>query len=89
MTCQRSCAPTKSIAAAKAPRSSNGSTRKASAKTTYRRQLQNLLKHCRTRKGKVHFVIVYNLTRFARETYDHFALRAHLKSLRDFASVAD
>lgn len=34
-----------------------------------------------SRKGKVHFVIVYNLTRFAREKYDHFALRAHLKSL--------
>ena len=24
---------------------------------------------------------MYNLTRFAREKYDHFALRAHLKSL--------
>jgi DNA invertase Pin-like site-specific DNA recombinase len=24
---------------------------------------------------------VYNLTRFAREKYDHFAFRAHLKSL--------
>ena len=34
-----------------------------------------------THKGKIHFVIVYNLTRFAREKYDHFALRAHLKSL--------
>jgi DNA invertase Pin-like site-specific DNA recombinase len=32
-------------------------------------------------KGKVHFVVVFNLTRFAREKYDHFALRAHLKSL--------
>ena len=31
-------------------------------------------------KGKVHFVVVYNLTRFAREKYDHFALRAHLQS---------
>jgi len=39
------------------------------------------LKYCRTHKGKVHFVVVYNLTRFAREKYDHFALRAHLKSL--------
>jgi site-specific DNA recombinase len=29
----------------------------------------------------VHFVVVYNLTRFAREKYDHFALRAFLKSL--------
>jgi site-specific DNA recombinase len=52
-----------------------------SAKTTDRSQLQNLLKYCRTRKGKVHFVVVYNLTRFPREKYDHFALRAHLKSL--------
>ena len=52
-----------------------------SAKTTDRSQLQNLLKYCRTRKGKVHFVVVYNLTRFAREKCDHFALRAHLKSL--------
>ena len=26
-------------------------------------------------------VVVYNLTRFAREKFDHFALRAHLKSL--------
>ena len=42
---------------------------------------RTLLKYCRTHKGKVHFVIVYNLTRFAREKYDHFALRAHLKSL--------
>ena len=50
-----------------------------SAKTTDRSQLQNLLKYCRTCKGKVHFVVVYNLTRFAREKYDHFALRAHLK----------
>ncbi len=52
-----------------------------SAKTTDRSQLQQLLKYCRTHKGKVHFVVVYNLTRFAREKYDHFALHAHLKSL--------
>jgi hypothetical protein len=52
-----------------------------SAKTTDRSQLQNLLKYCRTHKGKVHFLVVYNLTRFAREKYDHFALRAHLQSL--------
>src|SRR5258708_4663420 len=52
-----------------------------SDKTTDRSQLQALLKYCRTQKGKVHFVVVYNLTRFAREKYDHFALRAHLKSL--------
>ena len=52
-----------------------------SAKTTDRSQLQALLKYCRTHKGQVHFVVVYNLTRFAREKYDHFALRALLKSL--------
>jgi site-specific DNA recombinase len=52
-----------------------------SAKTTDRSQLQALLKYCRTHKGNVHFVVVYNLTRFARQKYDHFALRAHLKSL--------
>src|SRR2546428_9642341 len=52
-----------------------------SAKTTDRTELQKLLKYCRTHKGKIHFVVVYNLTRFAREKYDHFALRAHLKSL--------
>jgi site-specific DNA recombinase len=32
-------------------------------------------------KGTVQFVVVFNLTRFARDKYDHFALRAHLKSL--------
>jgi site-specific DNA recombinase len=52
-----------------------------SAKTVDRPQLQRLLKYCRTHKGKVHFVVVFNLTRFAREKYDHFALRSHLKSL--------
>src|SRR6202049_1042471 len=34
-----------------------------SAKTTDRGQLQALLKYCRTHKGKVHFVVVHNLTR--------------------------
>jgi site-specific DNA recombinase len=52
-----------------------------SAKTADRTELQNLLQYCRTHKGKLQFVVVFNLTRFAREKYDHFALRAHLKSL--------
>src|SRR5918994_434928 len=42
-----------------------------SAKTADRTELQKLLQ----------FFVVFNLTRFAREKYDHFALRAHLKSL--------
>ena len=39
-----------------------------SAKTTDRSQIQALLKYCRTHKGKVHFVVVYNRTRFARKS---------------------
>jgi site-specific DNA recombinase len=52
-----------------------------SAKTAERTELQKLLQFCRKNKGTVQFVVVFNLTRFAREKYDHFALRAHLKSL--------
>ena len=51
------------------------------AKTADRTELQRLLTFCRENKGKVHFVIVFNLTRFARDKYDHFALRSHLQSL--------
>src|SRR5689334_4459611 len=54
-----------------------------SAKTTDRSQLQALLKYCRTHKGKVHFVIVYNLTRSVqralcrrdRRTWRHQSIR--------------
>src|SRR6267378_6474352 len=52
-----------------------------SAKTADRTELQKLLQFCRTNKGRVQFAVVFNLTRFARDKYDHFALRAHLKSL--------
>src|SRR4051812_29086669 len=52
-----------------------------SAKTADRTELQKLLQFCRKNKGSVQFVVVFNLTRFARDKYDHFALRAHLKSL--------
>jgi site-specific DNA recombinase len=52
-----------------------------SAKTTDRTELQRLLAYCRTNKGRVNFVVVFNLTRFAREKHDHFALRAYLQSL--------
>jgi DNA invertase Pin-like site-specific DNA recombinase len=38
-----------------------------SAKTTDRTELQKLLQFCRTHKGKVQFVVVFNLTRFARK----------------------
>ena len=52
-----------------------------SAKTADRTELQKLLQFCRKNKGAVQFVVVFNLTRFARDKFDHFALRAHLKSL--------
>ena len=42
-----------------------------------RSQLQNLLTFCRLNKGRVHFIVVFNLTRFARDKYGHFALRSH------------
>ena len=52
-----------------------------SAKSADRRELQRMLTYCRSNRGKVHFLVVFNLTRFARDKYDHFALRSHLKSL--------
>lgn len=52
-----------------------------SAKTADRTELQRMLSYCRTQKGRVGYVVVYSLSRFAREKYDHFALRAHLMSL--------
>lgn len=52
-----------------------------SAKTADRTELQRLLSFCRANKGRVHFLVVFNLTRFARDKHDHFALRAFLKSL--------
>jgi site-specific DNA recombinase len=52
-----------------------------SAKTADRTELRRMLEFCRTHKGKLHFVVVFNLTRFARDKYDHFALRSHLQSL--------
>ena len=52
-----------------------------SAKTADRTELQRLLTYCRTHKGRVQFLVVFNLTRFARDKYDHFALRSHLQSL--------
>ena len=60
-----------------------------SAKTADRRELQRMLAYCRSNKGKVHFLVVFNLTRFARDKYDHFALRSHLKSLGISLAVGD
>jgi len=50
-----------------------------SAKSADRTELKMLLAYCRENKGRIHAVVVYALNRFAREKYDHFALRALLQ----------
>lgn len=52
-----------------------------SAKTAARPQLQRLLAYCRQHRGQVQFLIVYNVSRFARERYDHVVLRVLLQQL--------
>lgn len=55
--------------------------RAESASTTDRTQLQRMLTYCRTHRGRIHFLVVYMLDRFARNQYDHHALKAHLQKL--------
>ncbi len=52
-----------------------------SAKTANRTELKKLLSYCRQNRGRIHAVIVYSLSRFAREKYDHHVLRAQLATL--------
>lgn len=52
-----------------------------SAKTAQRTEFQAMLAYCRQHKGRVQYVVVYNLSRFARNQYDHHAVRALLHSL--------
>lgn len=49
-----------------------------SAATTDRPQLQAMLSYCRDNAGSVGAVVVYNLSRFARNTSDHLAVRLKL-----------
>jgi site-specific DNA recombinase len=51
-----------------------------SAKTTDRPELQRLIHFCSTKKNRVQFVIVLNLTRFSRNAGDHAMVRALLAS---------
>jgi site-specific DNA recombinase len=53
-----------------------------SAKTADRTELKKLLLHCRQNQGRIHAVIVYSISRFAREKYDHHVLRAQLATLK-------
>src|SRR5687768_4446898 len=52
-----------------------------SAKTADRTQLKALLAYCREQKGKVQALVVYNLSRFARDRHDHVVIRAQLYRL--------
>jgi site-specific DNA recombinase len=52
-----------------------------SAKSADRTELQNLLGYCRENRGRVQALVVYNLSRFARDRFDHHALLAHLRRL--------
>ena len=51
------------------------------AKTADRTKLQELLVYCRKHRGNIRFMIVYQLSRFARDSHDHHVLRAHLATL--------
>ena len=52
-----------------------------SAKTVDRPEFQKLLTYCRDNKGRIKYVVVYQLSRFSRNTGDHFALRTLLSKL--------
>lgn len=64
-----------------------------SAKTTNRPEFQKLLAYCRENKGRVQCVVVYNLSRFARNAHNHLAVRALLSgfgvSLRSVNEAID
>lgn len=52
-----------------------------SAKTAERTEFQKLINYCRKHKGTIDYVVVYNLSRFARNQYDHHVVRSLLHSL--------
>jgi site-specific DNA recombinase len=52
-----------------------------SAKTADRTELQRLLAFCRENKGRVHTLVIYNVSRLARDRYDHVSIRHLLARL--------
>ena len=52
-----------------------------SAKTTERPELQQLLSFCRDNKSRVCAVVVYDISRLARQLHDHILIRALLGKL--------
>ena len=49
-----------------------------SAKSIDRPQFQAMVKYCRKNKGRIDVVVVYNVSRFSRDTHDHLEVRAEL-----------
>ena len=49
-----------------------------SAKTTNRPQFLAMLEHCQKNKGRIDVVVVYNVSRFSRDTHDHLGVKAQL-----------
>ena len=49
-----------------------------SAKTADRTELRRALEYCRRNKGRIGLFIVYAVSRFARQQYDHHTIRAML-----------
>lgn len=52
-----------------------------SAKTADRTQLLLMIKYCQEQKGRIKYVIVYKVDRFARRTEDHLTLKSLLMKL--------
>jgi site-specific DNA recombinase len=51
------------------------------AKTADRTEFQKLLAFCAESKGRVHALVVYNLSRFARDRFDHHLVLAQIRRL--------
>ena len=49
-----------------------------SGKTVHRREFRELLNFCKQNKGRVQYLVVQDLSRFSRNTYDHEIIRALL-----------
>lgn len=52
-----------------------------SAKSADRTELQRLLTYCRANRARIQYLLVYSLSRFARNTQDHLLVRAALTGL--------
>lgn len=49
-----------------------------SAKTINRHEFNKMLDYCKKTKGKINYLVVYQLSRFARQSNDHHSIRALL-----------